>query len=75
MRFLFLKTSVLLLAVYFAGCDKEAQHFVCVRADRSVSKPTSYPLAVDSMQVGKYAPESKSGAGYFYDEVVEYRVW
>ena len=76
MRFLFLKTSVLLLAaVCFAGCGKEARHFVCVRADCSVSKPSAYPLAVDSTQVGKYAPESKSGAGYFYDEVLEYRVW
>jgi len=46
-----------------------------MRVDRSVSKPSAYPLAVDNLQVGKYAPESKSGAGYFYDEVLEYRVW
>lgn len=76
MRFLFLKTPVVLLAaVCFTGCNKEAQHFVCLRADRSISKPSAYPLAVDSAQVGKYAAESKSGAGYFYDEVLEYRVW
>jgi len=54
---------------------KKAQRFVCVRADHSVSKLSAYPLAVDSAQVGKYAPESKSGAGYFYDDVLEYRVW
>src|SRR5262249_54034740 len=34
-----------------------------------------YPLAVDNAQVGRYGPDSKSGAGYFYDEVLEYRVW
>lgn len=76
MTFLFLKTSAVLLAVVcFAGCDKEAQHFICVWADRSVSRPSAYPLAMDSAHVGKYSPESKSGAGHFYDEVLEYRVW
>jgi putative acetyltransferase len=58
----------------FSGCDRE-QHFVCIRVDRSVSKSSAYPLAVDNVQVGKYEPESKSGAGFFYDEVLEYRVW
>ena len=76
MRFVFGKTGVVLLAlICLAGCDKKAQQFVCVRADHSVSYPSAYPLAVDRAQVGKYAPESKSGAGYFYDDVLEYRVW
>jgi hypothetical protein len=30
---------------------------------------------MDIAEVGKYAPNSKSGAGYFYDDVLEYRVW
>jgi len=76
LRLAFLKTFVVFFAlVYFGGCGANKQHFVCVRVDRSVFKPSAYPLAVDNVQVGKYAPESKSGAGYFYDEVLEYRVW
>ncbi len=76
LRLVLLKTCAVLFAVLcFAGCDREARHFVCVRVDRSVSKPSAYSLAVDNGQVGKYAPESKSGAGHFYDDVLEYRVW
>ena len=41
----------------------------------TVAKQSAYPLAVDNAQVGKYAPHSKFGAGYFYDDVLEYRVW
>jgi len=70
------KTSALLFAaLYVGGCGARAHHFVCVRADRTVCKQSAYPLAVNNAQVGKYAPEYKSGAGYFYDEVLEYRVW
>ena len=36
---------------------------------------TSYPPAVDPSRVGSYPTFTKSGAGYFYDEVLEYRVW
>jgi hypothetical protein len=32
-------------------------------------------VAVDPNRVGTYPPDAKSGAGYFYDEVLEYRVW
>ena len=70
------KTSALLFAaLYVGGCGARAHHFVCVRADRTVCKQSAYPLAVNNAQVGKYAPEYKSGSGYFYDEVLEYRVW
>lgn len=34
-----------------------------------------YPRAVNSARVGKYPALAKSGAGYFWDEVLEYRVW
>jgi putative acetyltransferase len=67
--------TVLYAMVCFVGCHSETQHFVVVRADHSVSERSAYPLAIDNAQVGKYPPESKSGAGYFYDEVLEYRVW
>src|SRR5882762_10367581 len=46
-----------------------------VRADHSASSASAYPLAVEPNRVGKYPSETKSGAGYFYDDVLEYRVW
>lgn len=36
---------------------------------------SAFPLALDPWRVGSYPPETKSGAGHFYDEVLEYRVW
>ena len=36
---------------------------------------SKYPLAVDLEAVGDYAALAKAGGGYFYDEVLEYRVW
>jgi putative acetyltransferase len=62
-------------AVYVGGCGGVPQYFVCVRADRTVCRQSAYPLAIDSAKVGKYAAKAKSGAGYFYDDVLEYRVW
>lgn len=46
-----------------------------MRADRTVSPASAYPVAVDPSKVGTYSPDTKSGAGYFYDDVLEYRVW
>lgn len=34
-----------------------------------------YPDAVDPSKVGEYPALTKSGAGYVWDEVLEYRVW
>ena len=36
---------------------------------------SQYPLAIDANMVGEYPALVKSGAGYFYDDVLEYRVW
>ncbi|TXJ06746.1 MAG: hypothetical protein E6Q25_08605 [Acinetobacter sp.] len=36
---------------------------------------SQYPLAIDENMVGAYPAWVKSGAGYFYDDVLEYRVW
>ena len=36
---------------------------------------SAYPVALDPSKVGDYPPLTKSGAGYVYDEVLEYRVW
>jgi hypothetical protein len=35
----------------------------------------AFPPAVDADKVGTYPALTKSGGGYFYDEVLEYRVW
>lgn len=49
---------------------------VCrVRAERTVVGQSAYPLAIDPMKVCTYPSEVESGAGYFYDDVLEYRVW
>ena len=34
-----------------------------------------YPDAVDPTLVGQYPARTKSGGGYVWDEVLEYRVW
>ncbi|WP_432720091.1 GCN5 family acetyltransferase [Jeongeupia wiesaeckerbachi] len=34
-----------------------------------------FPPAIDPTQVGEYPALTKSGGGYFYDHVLEYRVW
>ncbi|GJM10584.1 MAG: hypothetical protein DHS20C11_28600 [Lysobacteraceae bacterium] len=34
-----------------------------------------HPPAVDARAVGKYPALTKSGGGFFYDDVLEYRVW
>ena len=36
---------------------------------------SKYPAAVAPELVGEYPAHAKSGAGYFFDEVLEYRVW
>ena len=43
--------------------------------DRTVVTSSKYPVAIDPSQVGFYPAMTKSGAGYFYDDVLEYRVW
>ena len=58
-----------------AACYHQSSGFVMLRADHTVSPISAYPVAVDPSRVGTYPPDIKSGAGYFYDEVLEYRVW
>jgi hypothetical protein len=36
---------------------------------------SQYPKAINPNMVGEYPALAKSGGGYFYDEVLEYRVW
>lgn len=52
-----------------------AAPFGVFRVDRTQSGKSQYPIAVSLDKVGTYSGQTKSGAGYFYDEVLEYRVW
>jgi putative acetyltransferase len=36
---------------------------------------SKFPIAIDAEMIGEYPAMAKSGAGYFYDHVLEYRVW
>ena len=38
-------------------------------------RASKYPKAVAPDKVGQYPALAKSGGGYFYDDVLEYRVW
>lgn len=42
---------------------------------KRMTNNTNYPDAIDSVLVGSYPAQSKSGGGYVWDEVLEYRVW
>ena len=54
---------------------KSSSKFEVIRADRTLSGSSAYPVAADPSRIGTYSPDAHSGAGYFYDEVLEYRVW
>jgi hypothetical protein len=75
------KLCVILLAASgvasIVGCkhDEPRSGFVAVRADHRIVGTSKYPVAIDPNRVGSYPPDAKSGAGYFYDDVLEYRVW
>jgi hypothetical protein len=47
----------------------------CSGPDAGSPLSSAYPTAVDPAKVGSYDALAKSGGGYFYDEVLEYRVW
>ena len=65
---MFLKYS---LSICLALCSALA----CSPGPRKPTIASAYPIAVDIDKVGTYPGFTKSGAGYFYDEVLEYRVW
>lgn len=61
--------------VCFTSCNKQDHSVLVVSANPSALAKSAYPTAVDPKRVGTYPSETKSGAGYFYDDVLEYRVW
>ncbi len=54
------------------GCSDSKKNLA---PDRTVLTSSQYPPAIDPSKVGSYPALTKSGAGYFYDDVLEYRVW
>ena len=46
-----------------------------LKSNQKYNHKSEYPMAVDINMVGKYPVDVSSGAGYFYDDVLEYRVW
>lgn len=72
-----LMIALLTVSVSVCGCkgSKPTSDFVAVHIDRQTTGHSSLPVAVDPSQVGTFAPDTKSGSGYFYDDVLEYRVW
>ena len=46
-----------------------------MKSDRVVEGVSAYPLAISLDNVGTYSVATKSGAGFFYDDLLEYRVW
>jgi hypothetical protein len=57
------------------ACTPDAERFSAVRVDLTTSGSSMYPTPVDVGKVGSYPGRVKSGAGYFFDDVLEYRVW
>jgi hypothetical protein len=58
----------------FVAC-RRVQPFSVAHVDRGAAGASKFPLAIDPSLVGSFPGRTKSGAGYFYDEVLEYRVW
>jgi hypothetical protein len=69
MRTLAFLITVCLLAF---GCSDPRKDFT---PDRTVVSSSQYPPAIEPSKVGSYPALTKSGAGLFYDDVLEYRVW
>ncbi len=64
------------LGVYCLACQKPTVGPLLVtHVDRSILGPSKYPIAGDPALVGSFSGQTGSGAGYFFDEVLEYRVW
>ena len=78
----FVKSKLLLAifaAAFLVSCNRAhnqaSSNFVVVRSDHTILGSSAYPVAVDPGKVGTYPADTHSGAGYFYDDVLEYRVW
>lgn len=66
-----------LVFVLAAACADSGARLgpLCEQADRSVSGPSAHPTVSDPALVGSYDARANAGGGYFWDRVLEYRVW
>jgi hypothetical protein len=64
-------------AALLVACNhsEPSPDFIVARTDRQITGRSKFPVAIDPVRVGTYPARSKSGAGYFYGEVLECRVW
>lgn len=67
---------MLVISAAFAllSCTRIAP-FSVVHVDRNAAGTSAYPIARDPARVGTFPGNTKSGAGHFYDDILEYRVW
>lgn len=72
-----LPVSIVLLSCLLLGCSAPAEEepFALVGIDTIASAASRYPVPARRDLVGSYPALTKSGGGFFYDEVLEYRVW
>lgn len=57
------------------SCKNQHLSALVESVNQSVLANSAFPTAIDPKRVGTYPSATKSGAGYFYDDVLEYRVW
>jgi hypothetical protein len=69
------QVSILFLFLLATTCSKAVPPFGVAHIDRTTNGRSKYPIAVNIAAVGTFPRPAKSGAGYFYDDVIEYRVW
>jgi len=58
-------TATIAIAMFLYACSPQI----------TIAQPSAYPVSIDPGKVGEYPVLTKSGGGYVYDEVLEYRVW
>ena len=68
-----MRAALGILVVMLASCAPDGPSAWAI--NRETTGPTRLPLALEPSAVGTYSAETKSGGGYFYDDVLEYRVW
>ena len=69
-----MRIATLISCLLLAACEQSVEPFTVARIDRTVAS-SAYPVATNPAAIGTYPGLAKSGAGYFYDDVLEYRVW
>jgi len=58
-------TATMAIAMLLCSCSHQPMNAL----------QSAYPVAIDPSKVEDYPALTKSGGGYVYDEVLEYRVW